>query len=455
MASKIAALAEQTGFPATGIPPSQRAVVVCGARTPFTRAFGEFLSMDTIALGCAAVEGLLERSKVPRQAIEYLVWGGVIFRAGCPNTAREIVIDLKLPPSVAAHTVSMACASGLQAVVSAVQMIESGHAGVVVAGGSDSTSCAELPLARIVTQSLALYSYGRIGLGKLLSTAGLPCGWMPPMPAVAERSTGQKMGWHADVMAGLCGVSREAQDRFALASHENAAAAEAKGVFKDEVVSVKALASPLLPAPKPVARDTLVRAKQDPAKVAKLPPVFRPASSGGTITAATASPLTDGAACCLLMSAAKARELGFRADVGLRAWAASGIDPQPNLLLAPALAIPVALQRAGLKLDDIDFFEIHEAFAGQVLATINVLGSAELSAKYLNLKAAVGTIPLEKVNIYGGSVSIGHPFGATGARLTTNAARLLRNHEKARYVLVSVCAAGGLGLVSIFEKLEA
>ena len=171
------------------------------------------------------------------------------------------------------------------------------------------------------------------------------------------------------------------------------------------------------------------------------------------MTAATTSPLTDGAAACLIMSAAKAKALGFTAECAVRSSAATAINPQPNLLLAPATGIALALRRAGLSLKDIDFFEIHEAFSGQVLATIKCLASDELCKKYLELPGAVGQIPLEKVNIYGGSVSIGHPFGATGARLTTNAVRIFKNKPEAKYVLVSICAAGGLGLVTIFERI--
>ena len=432
-------------------PARSRAVIVCGARTPFTRAFGEQLNMDTIDLGCVAVKGLIDRSKISPDQIDHIAWGGVILRGGCPNTAREIAIDLKLPHRISAHTESMACASGLKAVISAVQMIETGNGDVVIAGGSDSTSCTEMSLAREVTQSLALYSFGKIGASKLLSVAGLPCGWMPKRPAVVERSTGKTMGFHADMMAQLCGVSKADQEKLAIASHSSAAAAAAKGLFDGEVVPVKTKASALQPSVE-IKKDTMIRAKQDPAKVGSLKPVFRTAAEGGTITAATASPLTDGAAAVLIMSAEKAKALGYAADIGLRSWAASGINPEPNLLLAPAIAIPVALKRAGLTLDQIDFFEIHEAFSGQVLATINVLASDELSKKYIGLPSALGKIPLEKVNIYGGSVSIGHPFGATGARLVTNAARILRNNTQAKYVLISICAAGGLGLVAVIEK---
>lgn len=444
---RVNALANQTGQ-GSGVPQNRRAVVVCGTRTPFVRAFSELVSMDNIALSCAAVKGLIERSKIDPNLIDHMVFGGVILQNGAPNIAREVVIDLKLPHKISGHTVTMACASGLQAVLNAAMLIESNNADVVIAGGADSTSCAEMPLARHVTQSLALYSYGKIGVGKLFSVAGLPCSWMPKKPEIAERSTGKTMGHHADLSAEFMKVTRKAQDELAMASHKNAADAAAKGLFNDEIVPVEVAQTALAPKAK-VTKDTMVRSKQDPAKMATLKPVFR---KDGTITAANASPLTDGAAAVLIMSAEKARALGYPADIAIRSHAASGINPNPNLLMAPAIAIPLALKRAGLTLDDISFFEIHEAFAGQVLATIEVLASDELSKKHLG-QPALGRIPREKVNIYGGSVSIGHPFGATGARLTTNAARILRNNAGAKYVLVSICAAGGLGLVTIFEKI--
>lgn len=430
----------------------RRAVLVCGVRTPFTRAFGEQLGMDTIDLGCAAVRGLLAKSKLPPSEIDHVAWGGVILRTGCPNTAREIVIDLDLPLGISAHTETMACASGMKAILSGVWQIEAGQADVVVAGGSDSTSCTEVPLARDVSQSLALYNSGKITSRKLVSAAGYPWAWLPSQPSVAERSTGKSMGFHADMMAQLCRVPRAAQDILAMESHKKAAAAMEAGLFADEIVSVTTKPVKHQPAVT-VSKDTMVRAKQDAAKVASLKPVFRKAEAGGSITAATASPLTDGAAAVLLMSVKKAKSLGYAADVAIRSSAMSGINPQPNLLLAPALAIPVALRRAGLTLADIDYFEIHEAFAGQVLATMQVLASQELCQRFLRLKDAVGVIPEDKVNIYGGSISIGHPFGATGARLATNAARILRTKPGSKFVLVSICAAGGLGLVVIFEKL--
>jgi acetyl-CoA acyltransferase len=449
---RVNTLADQTGKPQVPISEGRRAVIVAGARTPFTRAFGELMSLDCIDLGVVAAKGLIERTKIDPKDIDHVVWGGVILRSGAPNTAREIVIDGKLPLHIAGHTETMACASGLKAVLSAVSMIESGNGEIIVAGGSESTSCTEMPLDRKVTQSLALFAAGKINAPKLFSVAGMPWKWMPQRPAVAERSTGKTMGYHADVMAALCGASRGDQDDFAMRSHRLAAAAAEKGLFTGEIVPVQTKATPLTKAAL-VSKDTMVRGKQDAKKVQALKPVFRKAEQGGSITAATASPLTDGAAACLVMTREKAVEHGYKVFCGVRSWAATAINPQPNLLLAPALGIPLALRRAGLKLSDIDFFEIHEAFAGQVLATVNCLASKDLCQRFLGFPEAVGDIPLDKVNIYGGSVSIGHPFGATGARITTNSLRIFEQHPQAKYVLVSICAAGGLGLVTIFERL--
>ena len=431
-------------------PPNAAPSLFLGVAHRSPRAFAEQLNCDSIGPGrCRAVRGLLERTKLSAEEVDYLVWGTVVFNVATPNIAREIVLDARLPNAIPAHTESMQCASGLKALLSAVDMVQWGNAEVVIAGGSDSLSSAQVPLDRNVAQSLALYSSNKLSLTRMLKSAGAPWSWMPKRPSVAERFTGKSMGYHADIMAEACKISREAQDQFAVESHSKASRAAAAGVFDDEIVPVYVKGSRLRKGAI-VVRDMMVRDVIDPKKIASLKPAFR---TNGTITAATASPLTDGGAACLIMSAAKAKELGYPTDVGVRSWASSAISPFPNLLLAPALAIPLALARARLSLADIDFFEIHEAFAGQVLATIEVLKSAELCRKYLGLHDAVGEIPLQKVNIFGGSLCIGHPFGATGARLATNAARILRMKKETKYVLVSICGAGGIGLVTIFEKL--
>ena len=407
-------------------PPRPRAVIVTGCRTPFVKAYGDLLDVDALGLGVAAVGGLLRAAKLDPRHVDHIVWGNVIQQSNAPNLAKEIALDLALPSAVTGHSVSMACASGLCAVLSAVQMIESGMAETVVAGGSDSMSCAQLPFDRHVTQALALYGQNRLSTFQFFQKAGWPWSWMPTPPSIAERTTQKTMGLHCDEMAEALGATRREQDDYAMASHRKAAAAAPSQIFEGEVVPVGK-----------VQKDNLLRGTQDPSKVYALRPVFRDASQGGTVTAANATPLTDGGAAVLVMSEDKAKALGYPADIGVRACAYTGIQATPTLLLAPALGIHLCLQRAGgLSLADIDYFEFHEAFAGQVVATLKCLASEELSAKYLGPgRSALGVIPHEKVNIYGGSLAYGHPFAATGGRIVTNAARVLRT-KKARYVLV-------------------
>ncbi|MDP6943730.1 MAG: thiolase family protein, partial [Myxococcota bacterium] len=284
----------------------RRAVVIAGSRTPFVKAFKEFMRMDTIALGVSAVGGLLERTQIAQDEIDAIVWGGVILPAMAPNVGREIALDLRLPPSVEGMTVTRACASGLQAVTLAAAAIERGDADVVIAGGSDSTSNGELKLPQKWVHTLAPYAFGKpfkpqdvmSVLAQLMPLSDL----VPRRPEIAERSTGQVMGEAAEEMAGRNGVSREAQDAFAASSHHRAAKAISSGRFDREIVPVTT------PSGEVVTTDTLVRADTSVDKLAKLRPVF---AKDGTLTAGNSSPLTDGAAAVLLMSEEKARALGY------------------------------------------------------------------------------------------------------------------------------------------------
>ena len=278
-----------------------------------------------------------------------------------------------------------------------------------------------------------------------------PAGWLPQMPAIAERSTGKTMGWHGDMLAEMYEVTRAEQEAFAVSSHEKASKARAKGYFADEVVPVVSKAGRKVIE---VEKDNLIR--EDWATMAekfgKLKPAFR--KPDGTITAATSSALTDGASCVLVMSEERARALGYPTDIRMKAHYFSAIDPYPQLLLAPALAWPKALAKAGLTAKDIDLFEIHEAFAGQVLATIKCLESPEFAKKYLGSDKPVFSEKLDrsKLNVNGSSLSIGHPFAATGGRIVASAANELRRSGK-NTAMISICAAGGLGGVAILERV--
>jgi acetyl-CoA acyltransferase len=434
----------------------KRAVIVTGARTPFVKSFGEFTKVDTIGLSAAAVGGLISKAKLDPNQIDHIVWGNVVMQTNAPNCAREIVIELNLPKHISAHSTSMACASGLNAISQAVTLIEGGHANCIIAGGSDSVSNGELPIPRRLAYGLAQFIYGKkkgfAALPNFFAEAGYnPLKWLPQPPAIAERSTGKTMGWHGDVIGELNHVTRAEQEDFAIRSHKNAVAAQKKGYFADEVVPVE-----ITKKKKQVAylTDNIIRSDFEvmQEKFGKLKPAFR--KPHGTITAATSSVLTDGASAVLVMSEEKARELGYATDVVLKSWHFSAIDPQPQLLLAPVLGWPEVLRKAGITAKDIDLFEIHEAFAAQVLATIRCLESAEFAKKYLKSDKAVLETPLDmsKVNVNGGSLALGHPFAATGGRIVTSLSNELRRTGK-RHGLISICAAGGLGGVAVLEHI--
>jgi acetyl-CoA acyltransferase len=425
----------------------RRAVVVAGIRTPFVRAFGSLMSMDTIALGGAATQALLDETRVPPEQIDGLVWGGVILPSAAPNVGREIVLDLKLPASVEAMTVTRACASGLQAITSAVSEIERGDADVMIAGGSDSTSNAEVKLPQKAVQALAPLAFGKakgvrdmLGiLSQLMPITDL----LPKMPKIAERTTGEVMGESAESMARRNGVSRETQDAYALRSHQRAAAAIESGRFASEVAPVTT------PDGKVVHSDDIVRGDTSLEKLARLRAAF---AADGTVTAGNASPLTDGASAVLLMSEAKAEELGFEPLAAFRSWSYVGVDPADQLLIGPALAMPQALERAGYELGDMDLVDVHEAFAAQVLSVTKALESAAFGRQRLGREGRVGVIDWESFNVHGGSISIGHPFGATGARMVTTMANELKLRN-AKTALLGICAAGGLGAAAVLERV--
>ncbi len=425
----------------------QRAVIVTGVRTPFVKAFGKFLKLDSIDLADIAVQSLLDRTDLPYEEIDSIIWGGVILPSLAPNIAREIALDLHLPASVEGMTCTRACASGLQAVTLAAAAIERGEADVVIAGGSDSTSNAPLNLPQKAVHALAPLAFGKAAtpadylgvLSQMMPITEI----LPKMPKIAERTTGEVMGESAESMARRNEITREAQDRFAERSHHRAAAAIASGRFDDEVTAVEATGGW-------VYADNLVRGDTSLEKLAKLRPVF---SKDGTVTAGNASPLTDGAAAVLLMSEDKARSLGYKPLAALRSWAYVGVDPADQLLIGPALAMPTALDRAGMELEDMNFVDMHEAFAAQVLSVTKALASKGFAEMRLGKSKAVGEIDDDSFNIYGGSLSLGHPFGATGARMVTTMANELARTGK-ETALLGICAAGGLGAAAVLEAVN-
>jgi acetyl-CoA acyltransferase len=424
-----------------------RAVIVDGRRTPFVRAFAEFTKMDAIDLGVKAVGGLLDASGIAYGEVDAIYWGGVVLSSATPNTGREIGLDVGLPPEIDAMTVSRACATSLLSTTLAAAAIERGDAEVIIAGGGDSTSNAEVPLPRKVMQTIAPVAMNKKAtpadwLGAIAKLAPFT-DVLPRRPRVAERSTGQLMGEAAEEMTRRHEISREAQDAFTLRSHQRAAAAIASGRFAGEVVPVTT------PGGATVTADTIVRGDTSLEKLAKLRPVF---ARDGTITAGNSSVLTDGAAAVLLMSERKAEALGCQPKAAFKSWSYLGVNPADQLLIGPAFAMPEALDRAGMTLAKMDLVDIHEAFAGQVLAVLKMLASDHFARKRLGRESALGAIDPEILNVHGGSVSIGHPFAATGARMVLTMANELCLTKK-KHALLGVCAAGGLGAAAVMEGL--
>ena len=354
---------------------------------------------------------------------------------------REVALDLGLY-TTPAFTVSRACATGFQSVASAAQMILSGEAEVVLAGGVDVVSAAPVPHRKEVIDQLLKVQKAK-GLGAVTSIAKLnPLDLFPSAPSISERYTGKTMGEHAEEMAVNFDISREEQDALALASHRKAAAAIEAGHVAPQV-------GPVIGRKGQVSDDNIVRKEMSAEKLASLRPVF--SQPHGTITAASSSALTDGAACVLVMSETRAEELGYEPLGYLRSWSFPAIDPRENMLLGNIYSVPGALEKAGLTLGDLDLIEINEAFAAQVLSNLRCFEDDAWCADKLNLSRAPGAVDRDKLNIWGGSLAYGHPFAATGGRMLVNLLHALRQTD-GELGLATACAAGGLGAAMVVER---
>lgn len=423
------------------------AVLIDGARIPFQRSGTGYKKLMAYDLGRMAIEGLIGRSSISGKDIDRVIMGCVIQDINTSNVARESALGAGLPKSIPAHTVTQACISSNQAVSSAVDLIRTGQAQVVLAGGTETMSDIPIRFRRKFRQKL-LDARKYKSLSDWLSFfKGLrPSDLLPEIPAIAEFSTGETMGESCDRMAAHFNISRQAQDEYALRSHQLAAKATHEGLLDQE----------LLPAGVPpdfetIAQDNGFREDTSMEKLEKLSPAF--IKPHGTITAGNSSFLTDGASASLVMEKQKARELGLTPKAYLREYTYVAQDPEDELLLGPAYATPNVLDKMGLTLSDIDVFEFHEAFAGQILTVLKALDSDTFAKQKLNRDKKVGEIPMDKFNCWGGSLSLGHPFGATGTRLVTTAANRL-HHEDGTFALVAACAAGGQGHAMILERYD-
>jgi acetyl-CoA acyltransferase len=423
-----------------------RVAIVAGCRTPFAKAGTVYRDLTAVDLAKAAVRELVERTDVDPASVQNVVMGQVIPSVRAPNLAREVVLGTGLPPGVPAHTVNRACASASEAVAAVASEILRGHSEIGIAGGAESLSDVPILHSRNMTRTLMEASRARsMGERLRIFSRVRPRDLVPQTPAIAEPSTGLTMGQSAEKMAKENGITREEQDRIALASHQRAAAALEDGRLAVEMCAV--LVPPRYDTA--VIEDNLLRKDTSMEALAKLPPVFD--RQHGTVTAGNSSPLTDGAAAVLLMSEKRARAEGYEPLAFIRSWAVAAVDPGGQLLMGPALAVPMALQRAGLELSDIDVVEMHEAFAAQVASNLQAFESETWAREKLGRDRPLGTVDRERLNVSGGSIALGHPFGATGARLTTTLAHELARRN-ARYGLISVCAQGGLGFAMVLER---
>jgi len=423
----------------------RRVAIVAGVRTPFTRAGSAFKSISAIDLGKLCVAELMQRANLSGKEVEALVFGTVIPSVVAPNIAREISLMPIFPKGLQAYSVSRACASANQAITDAADQIALGHNGVAIAGGAESLSNVPILHSQGFAEALVKASKAKSLGGRVKALAAIrPRDLVPITPAIAEPSTGETMGQSAEKMAKLNHITREEQDQFALRSHRLAAAGTADGRLIGEIMPV--YVPPRFESV--VTSDNGIRSDTSYEQLSALKPVFD--RKYGSVTAGNSSPLTDGGACLLLMSEDKAYALGYPPLGFIRSYAYAALDPGEQLLQAPVLAAPVALQRAGLTLKDIDLVEMHEAFAAQVLSNLRGFES-QYWAERAGFSQPVGAVDQARLNVMGGSIAIGHPFGATGSRITVTLLNELARRD-GQFGLMTVCAAGGMGFAMVVER---
>lgn len=420
-------------------------VFIDGCRTPFLKSGTDYLNLMSYELGQFAIKGLLQKTDLNPKEVDQVIMGTVISNVQTSNVAREAALSAGIPNTTHCQTVTQACISANRAICNGVNEILVGNADVIIAGGIENTSDTPIGFPKKMRNKLfgAQKLRGLGGALKFIFSLRFS-DFIPVRPAVAEYMTGRTMGQDCDIMAARYNVSREEQDDFAYRSHQLAGKAQEAGYLKDEMCEVA-----LIPKFKAITSDNGIRPSAKRAKLTKLRAAFD--KKHGTLTAANSSFLTDGGAASLIMSEAKAVELSLKPKSSIIAYTFTGQDLEDELLLGPAYAIAKVLEKANLTLDQMDVIELHEAFAGQVLANIKCLASDEFAKNKLGRTKAVGELDPSKLNKWGGSLSIGHPFGATGSRLLTTASnRLIK--EGGTYALIAACAAGAHGHAMIIKK---
>jgi acetyl-CoA acyltransferase len=424
--------------------PGRRVAIIAGVRTPFAKAGTVLKDLSAIDLGKRCVAELIQRAQLDGSLVDAVVYGTVVPSVLAPNIAREVSLLPMLPKGVQAFTVGRACASANQAITDATDQVLLGHAHVIIAGGAESLSNVPILHSRSMSEKLVALSRAKSTAARLGIIGSIrPRDLVPITPAIAEPSTGETMGESAEKMAKINGIPRDEQDQFALRSHRLANVGTEDGRLTSEI-------APLYVPPNfdtVLASDNGIRSDSSLEQLRALRPVFD--RKYGSVTAGNSSPLTDGASAVLLMSEERARTLGYQPLAYIRSYAYAALDPGEQLLMGPVLAAPVALQRAGLTLKEMDLVEMHEAFAAQVLCNLRGFESEEW-ARRAGYSTPLGEVDRAKLNVMGGSIAIGHPFGATGGRiLMTLTNELIR--RRGQFGLLTVCAAGGMGHAMVIE----
>jgi len=415
--------------------------LACGVRTPFAKVDGPLSSYDAIALSVPVAQRMVETlgGALP----DFAVWGTVAPNLTWSNVAREVMLEAKVDPRIPAFSTVLACATSMVAVFEAAGMIDGEVRTLALAGGVESMSCIQLGLTQKLSDWVRKFYQARSLSEKIARVPELELGSIGLyIPSVTNRVTGMSMGEHTEITAKEWNLSRAEQDEIALQSHRNALAARARGFFDDLIMPVGETKA-----------DTLPRADTSLEKLARLSPAFDPKSGKGTLTAGNSSPLTDGAAAIWVASEAGLRKLPAHLPrVRLVDWEIAAVDLwHEGLLMAPAYAIPRLLARHDLGLADIDLWEIHEAFAAQVLAHIKALESPVFLREKVGIARDFGAFPRDRLNPNGGSIALGHPFGATGARILSQAVKELAERHKGERAIVSICTDGGQGGVALLE----
>jgi len=421
-----------------------RIAIVTGLRTPFAKQATAFHGVSALDMGKMVVNELLSRSELDPKLIDQLVYGQVVQMPAAPNIAREIVLGTGMNVTTDAYSVSRACATSFQSTVNIAEAILLGNIDIGIAGGADSSSVLPIGVSKNMARGLVDLNKARTFAQKLAIIARLGLNdLLPVSPVVAEYSTGLSMGQTAEQMAKTYHISRADQDALAHRSHMLASKAWDAGLLHDEVMTAH-----VPPYKRFIERDNNIRSDSTLESLAKLRPVFDP--KHGTVTAATSTPLTDGASAVLMMSENRAKALGYDPIGYIKSYAFTAIDVWEDMLMGPSYATPLALHRAGLELEDVTLIEMHEAFAAQTLANMQMFASKKFAADKLGRNRAIGEIDMSKFNVLGGSLAYGHPFAATGTRLITQVCRELKRRGGG-IGLTTTCAAGGLGAAMILE----